>query len=178
MLYHGALVRKIPNLEAPVSIKNIAKMTCVATLILGASASYALNNFTCPASEEINSTDFTAPSIWIAPPVAHSQPGQVGVGLGGKRVGKLLGVESARVGGHDGWVCVYKSEGGTTVRTYEKKIRKLLVENKFLIKYLETANKAFDQAEPYLKHYTQDELGFVGYQVEFDQQQPQQQKKK
>ena len=157
-------------------IKNITKIACVSTLILSASASYAAGNFNCPAPEVIQSTDFTSPSIWVAPPVAHSEPGQVGVGFGGKEVKKLLGVEKTKVNGKDGWVCIYKSKGGTTVSDYENKIRQIVKGNKFLVKYLEGVNKTFDQAEPYLVSYPKDEpIGFVGYQLEGQDQQQQQQ---
>ncbi len=160
-------------------VNNINKVICLAMLVFGASASYANNNFTCPSPEEIQSTNFTVPSIWVAPPVAHSEPGQVGVGLGGTEVKKLLGVEKAKVNGKDGWVCVYKSKGGTAIADYQTKIRGIVAGNKFLIKYLEKLNKAFDDAEPYLKHYPKDEpIGFIGYELEGQDQQQQQQQQR
>jgi len=137
------------------------------TLLFTASitAYAANNNFTCPTPAEIQSTDFTAPSIWLAPPMPHSVPGQVGVGLGGKTVKEYLGVEAATVSNKKGWVCVYKSEGGDSTRDLEAKIREIVGSNKYLSKYLEKVNKIFEDAEPYLKRYPQDEpVGFVGYQ--------------
>lgn len=146
--------------------KKISKVISL-IMLLGISSAYAMNNFTCPSPLEIQSTDFTAPSIWIAPPVAHSVPNKVGVGLGGKTAKKLLGVEKATINHKDGWVCVYQSEGGTAVNDYETKIRNIVSGNKFLIKYLDKINKVFENAEPYLKNYPKDEpLGFIGYQLE------------
>lgn len=155
--------------------KNIIKMLGLASALLSVSA-FANNNFNCPASEEIQSTNFTEPSIWIAPPMAHSAPDVVGVGFGGKTAGKLIGVEKTKINGGDGWVCVYKSKGATTLGSYYAKIKKILVNNKFLIKYIDGLNEAFDNVQPFLKHYPKnEELGFVGYKLE---SQDQQQRKK
>lgn len=148
-------------------IKKITQLICVTTLLSATTLSYGMNNFTCPSPEEIQSTDFTAPSIWVAPPVAHSVPNQVGVGLGGNVAKKLLGTEKAMVNHKEGWVCVYLSEGGVTVNDYKAKIRSIVSENKFLTKYLNKVNKAFEEAEPYLKNYPKDKpIGFIGYQLQ------------
>jgi hypothetical protein len=123
-------------------------------------------NFKCPQPSEIQSTDFTSPSIWIAPPVAHSLADTVGVGLGGKQVKEFLGAEAAEVNHKKGWVCVYRSKGGQSVHEYQAKIKEIVATNKYLRKYLEKVNKAFADAEPYLSNYPQDEaIGFVGYQA-------------
>ena len=139
-------------------------------LLIAAVASTAYageNNFNCPQPSEIQSTNFTAPSIWVAPPVAHSVPDMVGVGLGGKTAKEFLGAEATNINNKPGWVCVYKSKGGVSVNEYQSKIKQLVESNHYLNKYLEKVNKAFDDAEPYLKKYPQDSaLGFVGYQEE------------
>ncbi len=135
-------------------------------LIATTSVAYAAaDNFNCPQPAQIQSTDFTAPSIWIAPPVAHSFPNTVGVGLGGKEVKEFIGAEAAEVNHKKGWVCVYKSQGGVSVHEYQAKIRQIASSNPYLRKYLAKVNKAFDDAEPYLKKYPQDSaIGFIGYQ--------------
>jgi hypothetical protein len=150
------------------SRKNNYKILGLTTLLLTTSFSFAYaDNYPCPAPTEIQSTDFTAPSIWIAPPIVHSKPGQVGVGLGGKKVKRLLGVENIRISGRPGWACVYKTEGGISVFDYETRIRGIVAGNKFLLKYLEKVNKAFENAEPYLKNYPKDQpIGFVGYELD------------
>ena len=58
----------------------------VALLALGISSACFANagSFTCPEPSEIQSTDFSVPSIWIAPPMPHSVKDVVGVGMGGK----------------------------------------------------------------------------------------------
>lgn len=125
------------------------------------------DDFNCPQPSEIQSTDFTAPSIWIAPPVAHSLQGEVGAGLGGKEVKEFLGSEAAEVHHRKGWVCVYRSQGGVSVHEYQSKIRQIVESNPYLKKYLAKVNKAFDDAEPYLKKFPQDSaIGFVGYAAE------------
>jgi len=144
---------------------------CISFLVLIASmTSYSVagrNDFSCPQPSEIQSTDFTAPSIWIAPPVAHSLQGEVGAGLGGKEVKEFLGSEEAEVHHKKGWVCVYRSEGGVSVHEYQSKIRQIVESNPYLKKYLAKVNKAFDDAEPYLKKFPQDSaIGFVGYAAE------------
>lgn len=130
------------------------------------STAYAVeNNFHCPQPSEIQSTDFTAPSIWVAPPVHHSVPKQVGVGLGGKEVKEFIGAEAAEVNHKQGWVCVYRSSGGISVHEYQAKIKQIAESNRFLKKYLKDINREFENAEPYLKKYPQDAvIGFVGYQ--------------
>lgn len=139
-----------------------------AVILATISTAYAgKNNFNCPEPSEIQSTDFTAPSIWLAPPVAHSLPGQVGAGLGGKKAKEFLGAEEAMVNHKKGWVCVYNSEGGVSVNEYQATIRRIVESNPYLKKYLGKVNKAFDDAEPYLKNYPKDSaIGFVGYQAE------------
>ncbi|OAI49449.1 hypothetical protein AYO45_02475 [Gammaproteobacteria bacterium SCGC AG-212-F23] len=123
------------------------------------------DNFPCPQPSEIQSTDFTAPSIWTAPPMAHSAPGTVGLGLGGKEVKEFLGSEAATVNHQHGWVCVYRSNGGLTVGEYESKMRQVVESTGYLRKYLDRLNKAFENAEPYLKRFPRNiPLGFVGYQ--------------
>jgi hypothetical protein len=125
----------------------------------------AEDNFNCPQPSQIQSTNFTSPSIWTAPPVAHSAPGTVGVGLGGTHVKELLGAQPAKVNNRNGWVCVYKSEGGLSVNEYQAKIRKVIGTTSYLQRYVDKMNKFFDGAEPYLKKYPKDQaLGFVGYQ--------------
>ena len=149
-------------------LKNNKKSFMVASALLLATGStaYAANtNFNCPQPAQIQSTDFTAPSIWTAPPVAHSAPNTVGVGLGGKQVKEFLGAEAALVGHQKGWVCVYRSEGGVSTNEYQMKIRQIVESNPYLKKYLGKVNKEFENAEPYLKKYPQDTaLGFIGYQ--------------
>lgn len=83
-------MKKNKTLKSAISLLTIAM-----TLVPAAHATN--NNFNCPQPFEIQSTDFTAPSIWIAPPVAHSAKGEVGVGLGGKEVKEFLGAEAAMV---------------------------------------------------------------------------------
>lgn len=147
----------------------INKLIGLSALMLATiSTGYASkNNYTCPQPSEIQSTDFTAPSIWLAPPVAHSLPGQVGAGLGGKKVKELLGIEEAEVHHKKGWVCVYSSEGGVSVNEYQMTIKNIVDSNPYLKKYLDKVNKAFNDAEPYLKNYPKDSaIGFVGYQAE------------
>ena len=130
------------------------------------STAYAVEgNFNCPQPAEIQSTDFTAPSIWTAPPVSHSASGVIGVGLGGKIVKEFIGSQAADVNNKKGWVCVYKTEGGLSVREYQSKILNIQANNRYLRKYFDKMNKEFENAEPYLKKFPQDiPLGFVGYQ--------------
>lgn len=136
-----------------------------ALLVTSLSTAYAANNFNCPAPAEITSTDFTAPSIWVAPPVAHSVPGLVGVGLGGKEVKELIGVEVAFVNHKQGWVCVYKSQGGLSPIEYQSKIKKMMESQQLLRKHLAGTLKEFQREEPYLSKYAQySSIGFVGYQ--------------
>ena len=145
-------------------MKKIIAKTIGLSMLLGITSAYAFN---CPAPKEIQSTDFTAPSIWIAPPVAGSVPEQVGVGLGGHHAVKLLGVEKAQINHHEGWICVYTSKGGTAANDYQNKIKHIVAGNKYLSKYLSKVDKAFEDAEPYLKNYPKDEpLGVIGYQTE------------
>jgi hypothetical protein len=134
---------------------------------MSSTAFAAATNFKCPSPAQIQSTDFTAPSIWTAPPVPHSAPDTAGVGLGGKVVKEFIGAEAAEVNHKKGWVCVYKSEGGVSVNEYESKIRQMAESNQYLKKYLAKVNKAYEDAEPYLKNYPKDQpLGFIGYQPE------------
>ena len=145
--------------------KNILQLAGLIALSASATAYSATTNFTCPQPSEIQSTDFTAPSIWVAPPMPHAAKGVVGVGLGGKEAKELLGIESANVNHKKGWVCVYKSRGGLAPHEYESKIRQVLESNHYLKKYLADVNKSFDNAEPFLNNYPHDvSLGFVGYQ--------------
>src|SRR3990167_3480335 len=136
-----------------------------ALMVATLSTAYATaNNFNCPSSAEIQSTDFTAPSIWVAPPVAHSAPGVVGVGLGGKEAKELIGTEVAMVNHKPGWVCVYRSQGGLSVLEYQYKIKQVVESHPFLRKYLVKTNKIVERGEPYLKKYLQHPaIGFVGY---------------
>jgi len=147
--------------------KQVAKVIGFTMLIAVSTSSYAANTFTCPSPQEIQSTDFTAPSIWIAPPVVHSVPNQAGIGLGGKVAKKLLGVEKARINGREGWICVYQSEGGTAANDYQAKVREVVSGNKFLAKYLDKVNEAIEKTQPYLENYPKDQpLGVIGYQLE------------
>jgi hypothetical protein len=137
--------------------------------LIAISTAYA-ENFTCPQPSEIQSTDFTAPSIWVAPPVTHSVPNTVGVGLGGKVVKELLGIEKAEINHKPGWVCVYRSEGGISTFEYQFKIREIVMSNRYLKKYIKKVDKAFADAEPYLRNYPRNTpVGFVGYQKEEEQ---------
>lgn len=146
-------------------IKNINTIIC-SIIIIGASSAWATPSYNCPTPEEIQSTDFTSPSIWLGPPVLHSMPNQVGVGLGGKAAKQFLGAQKAQVNHKPGWVCVYRSEGGTTVSDYQITIRNIVAKNKFLYKYLAKLDKAYKEAAPYLQYYPKDEpIGFVGYQL-------------
>jgi len=125
----------------------------------------ATTNFKCPQPVEIQSTDFTAPSIWTAPPVANSAPGVIGIGLGGKEVREFLGAESTTVNHRRGWVCIYQSQGGVSVHEYEAKIKQIVESNHYLRKHFAKVSEAFDQAEPYLNKYPMDTaVGFIGYQ--------------
>ncbi len=149
-----------------ISFYNKIKHILIASLIAASTAHAAKNNFNCPQPNEIQSTDFTAPSIWTAPGVPHAVEGSYGIGLGGKVVKEFLGAEEAQVNHRKGWVCVYKSEGGVSVNEYEAKIRQIVGSTSYLKKYLAKVNNALDNAEPYLKNYPQDmPLGFVGYQA-------------
>ena len=157
-LHNENLYMKIKNLKK----QSLLALVCLVTL---SNIHAAAQNFTCPQPQEIQSTDFTAPSIWTAPPVAHSVDGMVGVGLGGKEVKEFLGAEAATVNHKAGWVCVYRSQGGLSVNEYESKIREIVGSNTFLKKYLAKVNKSFEDAQPYLKNYPKETpLGFIGYQ--------------
>jgi hypothetical protein len=141
----------------------------VAVIAMATTPLALASNFACPKPAEIQSTDFTAPTIWIGPPMAHSAPNAVGVGLGGKQVKEFVGAQAAQIKHKKGWVCVYKSAGGLSVHEYQAKIRHLAESNPYLKKYLARVNEEFANAEPYLKNYPQDEpLGFVGYQIKED----------
>jgi hypothetical protein len=166
-----AILYKNEASSLAMQLKNIYKIILLATTFAAASASYAKTNLTCPDPVEIQSTDFTSPSIWIAPPVKYAVPDQNGMGLGGTTPKELVGTERIKIKGKDGWACVYRSEGGIAPHDYENKIRNIVVNNKFLLKYLNKVNKAFDKSERFLKHYPQDmSLGFVGYQFSDDMQ--------
>jgi hypothetical protein len=136
--------------------------------IASSSTAYAAaTNFNCPLPAQIQPTDFTAPTVWIAPPVPHSAKDSVGVGLGGSKVKEFIGSEAAEVNHKKGWVCVYKSADGYSVNEYQSKIRQLAISNPYLKKYLAKVDKAYEDAEPYLKNYPKDiPLGVVGYQAE------------
>ena len=122
-------------------------------------------NFTCPQPSEITSTDFTAPSIWVAPPVAHSISGMVGVGLGGKEVKEFIGAQEAVVNHKQGWICIYHAKGGFSILELQAKIKQVTETNQFLKKYSARVNQLSDKAQPFLKNYPQDTvIGFVGYQ--------------
>ena len=145
------------------AIKKIIKLS--ALMVATVSTAYAANNFNCPTPAEIQSTDFTSPSIWIAPPIAHSAPAVMGVGLGGKEVKEFIGVEAAVVNHKRGWVCIYKSQGGLSVSEYQAKIRQIIESNRYLRKYLLKTNQELMNAQPYLTKYSKDSvIGFVGYQ--------------
>lgn len=150
-------------------IKKSTLIKLVTLLFLAASISTAqaavvTGNFICPEPYEVQSTDFTTPSIWVAPPVAHSAHGQVGVGLGGGKALKLIGAQEAEVKHKKGWVCVYDAETDS-INFYETKIKQLADSNKYLRKYLKKVKEEFKNAEPFLKDYPQDRpLGFIGYQ--------------
>lgn len=135
--------------------------------LLLASTTFAANpNYVCPDPSKIRSTDFTAPSIWVADVMPRAKEGTIGVGLGGKRAVALLGVEEATVSHKKGWVCVYRSEGGTSVNEYARVIRHEVKNVPYLTKYADKVEEAFEKAQPYLEGYPKDEpLGFVGYQL-------------
>lgn len=140
------------------------------SLLMLASSTFAANdNFKCPHPNEINSTDFTAPSIWTAPAVAGAAPDTVGLGLGGKRVKLFLGATAARLGDKDGWVCVYSTEGGLSVNEYEARINQEVHSMKFdyLKKYSKRINEQFKKLYPFLEDYDDGKtpLGFIGYQA-------------
>lgn len=137
-------------------------------LLATISSAYAVDkNFDCPAPSDIQSTDFTSPSIWVAPAVHHAAKGTVGIGLGGKQVLQFLGAEAAEVNHQKGWICVYTSQGGVSVNDYEKKILDTVSDTPYLRKYFDRVNDELQKAEPYLKNYPKDvPLGFVGYQRE------------
>ena len=123
------------------------------------------SNFACPAPGEIQSTDFSVPSIWIAPPMPHSVKDVVGVGLGGKNAKQLLGVEAYKVNHKPGWVCVYESEGGTSFDEYRSKLINVANSNHYLKRYVADITAAFEHAEPFLEKYSKDKrLGFIAYQ--------------
>ncbi|MHB1947168.1 MAG: hypothetical protein ACYCQI_03535 [Gammaproteobacteria bacterium] len=128
------------------------------------SVSYAAEkHFNCPDPSSIQVHDFTVPAIWVAPPVPHSAPGEVGAGLGGKAVKEFVGAEAATIDHRPGWVCIYKTEG-SSIREYQAKILNLAKSNKFLQKYIDKVQEEFDRAEPYLAKYPSGSpLGFVGY---------------
>lgn len=137
-----------------------------ALAIVLSSAAFA-DNFVCPQPNEIQSTNFTQPSIWVAPAVAHAALGTVGVGLGGDQATALIGVEPARVSNKNGWICVYTSQGGVSVNEYESKIRNIIGTTPYLKRYVDKMNEFFNNAEPYLKKYPKnDPIGFIGYQSE------------
>jgi len=160
----------IDNEDWLMLVNKFAIISGLAISVVSVSSAFAAYN--CPAPEEIQATDFTVPSIWIAPPVAQSLIGRVGVGFGGKKATKLLGVEPIQ----DGWVCVYKSKDGSAISELQTKIRGLIAGNKFLIRYLNDVNDAFEKAQPFLKPYMQHgSVGFVGYHIQPELQYPYQQ---
>lgn len=146
-------------------IKKYTKLAMTVLIAATVSSAYAAEkNFVCPEPFEIQSTDFTTPSIWVAPPVANSVHGQVGVGLGGGKAVKFIRAVEAEVNHKKGWVCVYDAENNS-IHYYQSKITQLADSNKYLRKYLKKVKQEFKNAEPYLKDFDQDKpLGFVGYQ--------------
>ncbi|GEM_PF-5772554 len=132
------------------------------------SSAYAADkNFDCPQPSEIQSTDFTAPSIWTAPAVKHAAKGTVGVGLGGSKAVEFLGAEEAEVNHQKGWVCVYLSDGDKSINYFEKNIISTVSNTPYLVRYSDHVKEELQKAEPYLKNYPHDKpLGFIGYQRE------------
>lgn len=143
------------------------KVLSLALITLASTSFAAEKNFHCPQPTEIQSTHFTAPSIWVAPAMPHAAKGTVGVGLGGNEVGAFIGAESARIGNKPGWVCVYYSKGGMSVNDYQTTILKHAATIPYLRQYLARINQEFENAEPYLKKYPKTEpLGVIGYQAQ------------
>lgn len=152
-------------------MKNKKMILMVATILAFnyGTAMAAKTNLVCPEPSQIKSTDFTSPSIWVAPPVSHAVEGSSGVGLGGKQVKEFLGAEAAQVNHHPGWVCVYRSEGGLSVTEYRNKIREIIQSTDYFKKWSDKVNKkidkVFEESEPYISKYPQNTaLGFIGYQ--------------
>lgn len=145
----------------------LKSLLLLTALTVCTTTSFAENeDFTCPQPNEIQSTNFSTPSIWVGPPMPHALPEKVGVGLGGERPTKLLGVkEYDNVGGSPGWICMYSSEGGVAYNAYRSKLIDVAKSNRYLEKYVEKITKEFENGAPYLEGYPQDQdLGFVGYQ--------------
>lgn len=153
----------------------LKKILALGLLMLASTAFAAKNDFPCPLPSEIQSTQFTMPSVWVAPAMPHAAKDSVGVGLGGKRAIALLGSEKARIGGENGWVCVYTTEGifYNSVDSYQKLILQKASSIPYTRKYLGKINEAFEKAEPYLKDYRHKDkdgneipLGVIGYKLE------------
>lgn len=145
----------------------LAKAITLSLIILGASAASIANagNFSCPQPNEIQSTDFSVPSIWVAPAMPRSARDVLGLGLGGKEAKKLLGIEPYDINGKPGWVCIYESKGGTSFNEYRRKLTQAANSSHYLKRYVSKVTATFDGAEPFLKNYLTDKpLGFIGYQ--------------
>jgi hypothetical protein len=145
--------------------KKIIAITLL-TLATMSSAYAAGQAFTCPKPNEIQSTDFTSPSIWVTPGVQGAAEGTVGVGLGGKKVQRFIGAEAAEVNHQQGWVCVYETQGGMSVDEYRNHILKTFHGNDYLRKYYSRVNDEIEKGYTYLKDFPHDSpIGFVGFQA-------------
>lgn len=59
---------------------------------------------------------------------------------------------------------MYRTQGGISVNEYQARVLSIVKTNQYLKKYLKNVNKAFEEAEPYLKKYPKESpIGFVGY---------------
>lgn len=146
-------------------MKNIKKWVALSVLLTASTAFAAEKNFVCPEPYEIQVTDFTKPNVWVAQPVAHSVPGQLGVGLGGGKPVSFIKAKEAEVNHKKGWVCVYKAENDS-IHYYQTKMLQFAESNSILRKkYKARMLEEFRNAEPYLKDFSMEEpLGFVGFQ--------------
>lgn len=171
-VYFGPLLKlgtlqKILGAIMVINKKIISFIGIFISIFLISPAMASCKNFNCPHPSQIESTDFTVPSIWVAPPVVHSLKDAVGIGLGGKEVKEFLGAEEAIVNHKNGWVCIYKSAGGISVQAYRAKILSMVESNRYLKKYQQKITRSFDEIESYLIQYpVNEEIGFIGYQMQ------------
>jgi hypothetical protein len=130
-------------------------------------------NFSCPDPVEVyaaeikmNATDFTSPIIWTAPAMPHTARGTVGFGLGGKKAGEFLGAEPGRIGSDEGWICVYRSEGGVGINAFESAIREQAVKISYLRQFVKRIDAEIAKADPYVEKYKdKGSLGFIAYKM-------------
>lgn len=147
---------------------NIYLRVSLVILAMSISSTYAANsNFECPQTNEIIISDITTPSIWIAPAVASSKQGVVGVGLGGTNIKDLIGVTPVTFNTQEGWICIYRSKNGLTLAEIESKIKALTTDHSLLSKHYTDIKQLADKAHHYFdnKNYSSEmSLGFIGYQ--------------